>query len=53
MEFSDINISEVIFKKQLVEREFCVIFLVEFRGKTCAMKVVGGSVLVLKTYDCI
>ncbi|PGH14686.1 hypothetical protein AJ79_02852 [Helicocarpus griseus UAMH5409] len=37
MEFTDINISEVVFKEQLADRKFSMIFLVVLRGKTCVM----------------
>ncbi|KAK2810895.1 hypothetical protein FQN50_002486 [Emmonsiellopsis sp. PD_5] len=42
MEFSDIDISEIVFKEQLADRKYCLILLVELRGKTCVMKVHHG-----------
>ncbi|KKZ64681.1 hypothetical protein EMCG_01369 [[Emmonsia] crescens] len=42
MEFLHINVSEIVFKDQLEQRKFCVIFLVELRGGTCVMKVHHG-----------
>jgi hypothetical protein len=41
MEFTDVNVSEIIFKERLAKGEFCMIFLAIVRGKTCVMKVVG------------
>lgn len=42
VEFKDVTESEIIFKKQLAKREYCVVFLVIIRDKICVMKVVGA-----------
>lgn len=41
MEFTNVDVPEIIFKEQLAKREFCMIFLVVIRCKTCVMKVVS------------
>lgn len=41
MEFTDVDVAEIIFKERLAKRDYCVIFLVVIRGKTCVMKVVS------------
>ncbi|KAK2786399.1 hypothetical protein FQN52_007856 [Onygenales sp. PD_12] len=43
MEFSDIEVSEIVFKEQLADRKYCLILLVELRGRTCVMKVHHGQ----------
>lgn len=43
MEFLGIQISEVVFKERISSRNFCEIFIVDVRDKTCVMKVVGDT----------
>jgi hypothetical protein len=43
MEFTNVKLTEIIFRERLAERDYCVIFLVVIRGKTCVMKVVGWT----------
>lgn len=41
MEFTGVEVSEIAFEERLSSRDFCEIFRVVIRGKTCAMKVVS------------
>lgn len=41
MEFTNVGISEVIFKERLAKTDYSMVFLVDIRGETCVMKVVS------------
>lgn len=41
MEFTDVDVTEIIFQERLAKRDYCMVFLVVIRGKACVMKVVG------------
>lgn len=41
MKFTDVDVAEIVFKERLAKRDYCVVFLVVVRGKSCVMKVVS------------
>lgn len=43
MEFTDVDVTEIVFKERLAKQEYCMIFLVIIRGKTCVMRLVGKT----------
>ncbi|OAX78608.1 hypothetical protein ACJ72_07083 [Emergomyces africanus] len=43
MEFTDVDVTEIIFQERLAKRDYCMVFLVVIRGKACVMKVHHGQ----------
>ncbi|OJD27502.1 hypothetical protein ACJ73_01115 [Blastomyces percursus] len=43
MKFTNVKVAEIIFQERLAKRDYCVVFLVVIRGKTCVMKVHRGQ----------